>query len=168
MTKIAKRKITLNLDSDSIYPYPSMTNSPPFPSSPTWISYATLSDDGVGNNKGKNKGGNSGTFESFVNRGTEVTWDTSQSSSNNSKYKVAIIDIYNSPLPNSPIIFSETTIVVGSSGKVRATVLPTASTSEPGANESYSIYFSITPKPNGTIKYYGFDPKIKVNPLGTD
>ena len=163
MAKIAKRTITLNLDSDSIYPYPSMANTPPFPSSPNWISYATLHDDGVGNNKGKNKGGNSGTFESYVNQGTEVTWDTSQSSSNNSKYKIAIIDIYNSPLPNSPIIFGETTLN-GSSGKVKATVLSTASTSEPGANESYSIYFSITLKSTNVKKCYGFDPKIKVNP----
>jgi len=157
-------KISLDIDSNSIYQnYDSMENSPPFSSTNVlWISFVTLGDNNNGNNEG---GTNATSFQSNVNPGSDVEWSASQTSGN-SAYKVAIVDIYNSPIGTSPIIFGETTLH-GNSGKVNATVLSTASTSEPGANESYSIYFSITLKSDNITKYYGFDPKIKVDPTKT-
>lgn len=158
-------KIDLEIDSKAIYPnFESMENSAPFSSTNVlWISFVTLSDNNNGNNEG---GTNATTFQSTVNPSSPVEWSPSQTTGN-SDYKVAIVDIYNSPIGDSPIIFSETTLN-GSSGKVNATVLSTASTSETGANESYSIYFSITLKSSGVAKYYGFDPKIKVDNGGTN
>lgn len=158
-------KIDLEINSAAIFPnFESMSNQPPFSSTGVlWISFVTLSD----NNNGNNQGGTNATyFQSTVNPSSNVEWSPSQTSGN-SDYKVAIVDIYNSPIGNSPIIFGETTLN-GKSGKVNATVLSTASTTEPGANESYSIYFSITQKSTNTIKYYGFDPKIKVDNAGTN
>lgn len=113
-------------------------------------------------NNGHKENNNQSSFESIVNPGSKVTWTASTKSGNSSDYAVSIDKIVYDPGSGTGNIFDKGT-EPGNSGKVVADVLWTAMEPASGDNETYTVYFSITPK-NGSAVSYWIDPKLRVNP----
>lgn len=111
-------------------------------------------------NNGNKENANQSSFESKVYAGSNVTWTASTKSGNSSQYDVTIDSI--AADPDSGNIFGSRT-EAGNSGKVTAQVLWTAIPPASGDNETYTIYFTVTPKNSGPIRYY-VDPKLRVDP----
>ncbi len=114
------------------------------------------------NNNGRKENNNQSSFESIVNPGSKVTWTASTKSGNNSNYSVSIDQIMYDTGSGTGNIFDKGT-EHGNSRKVDADVLWTAMEPVSGDNETYTVYFSITPK-NGSPVHYWIDPKLRVDP----
>lgn len=154
------KPLTINLQIDC----PSLIASQP---NGGLISDADANKDLVFDDKvtGHAVNGNESSFESIVNPGSTVTWTATTKSGNNSEYSVSIDSIVYEIGTGTGNIFSSPTLESepGNSGKVVAEVLWTAMEPVSGANESYTVHFTITPKGGNPVKYW-VDPKLRVNP----
>lgn len=145
-------KVTLQVDCANMYQQPAGPVS-----DAAADAYLRFSDD----NRGSTENPHQKSFRSYVNNGSQVTWDANFLPGTSNDYSLTIDDIrYESESDDN--IFSKADIN-GVNGKANAFVLPTAPVLPDGDNESYTVFFTITPT-NGTPKQYSVDPKLKINP----
>lgn len=141
------------LDCQSIFALPTGTQLSDVQAN-SWLS---MSDD----NRGGKENPNQSSFESILNPGGEVIWQSvSSPGSNNSSYTDTITNITYEQGSGNNVLGPVTPI--GNSGKVQAQVIWTAIPPDVSDNESYTITFTLTN--GGLSKVYYFDPKIKIDP----